>query len=421
MVTRLSNSREIYIAYSIKDTESAQILENLLNLLMSFGLSELNYLEGLPNKASIKQFSNDLGWGEHVILILSNAFMKDPICMYQMHRLLLNDPDKFSEVVYPIILSDFDLDGSPLKYIEYWAEIVSESEDALARNDIRLVPELIESLNDQEAWARHIGKFLRIVRDMNLTKLDELEKTDYSVIIQDVREKLGDVFSLELSNGLSFEFTRCIRKHIDEENVFFGKSLITNQQYKYFLESESSGEKTFAVPWGGDLAEELMFHPVVNISHHDALAFCEWLSTKFEGFDFQLPSVDYWEIVLQRGDDNKYPWGNEFETGLANTYEEKIASTSPVGQFSPQGDSQCGCSDLIGNVWEWTSTPVGEKDEDADVRHNGRGYGALDTAYFIKGGSFMNSGYSCGCDANNWKWASSRDFITGFRVIAVAR
>ena len=39
-------------------------------------------------------------------------------------------------------------------------------------------------------------------------------------------------------------------------------------------------------------------------------------------------------------------------------------SQSHVGRFSPQGDSPSGCCDMIGNVWEWTSTPYGD---DGDI------------------------------------------------------
>jgi len=52
----------------------------------------------------------------------------------------------------------------------------------------------------------------------------------------------------------------------------------------------------------------------------------------------------------------KYPWGNEFDQTKCNTYESGIGATTPVGEYSPQGDSPYGCADMAGNVWEWTSS-----------------------------------------------------------------
>ena len=47
-----------------------------------------------------------------------------------------------------------------------------------------------------------------------------------------------------------------------------------------------------------------------------------------------------------------YPWGDEFQTELANTAETGIDATSSVGCF-PGGASPYGVQDLAGNVWEW--------------------------------------------------------------------
>lgn len=52
---------------------------------------------------------------------------------------------------------------------------------------------------------------------------------------------------------------------------------------------------------------------------------------------------------------HEYPWGAEFKVGKCNTGESRINDTTPVGKYSPAGDSPYGAADMAGNVWEWTS------------------------------------------------------------------
>ncbi|MGH8245917.1 MAG: formylglycine-generating enzyme family protein [Gammaproteobacteria bacterium] len=69
-----------------------------------------------------------------------------------------------------------------------------------------------------------------------------------------------------------------------------------------------------------------------------------------------------WEKAA-RGDDGRiYPWGNDWDTAKLNSYESNIRDTTPVGQFSPEGDSPYGAADIAGNVWEWCADGFDEEE-----------------------------------------------------------
>lgn len=85
----------------------------------------------------------------------------------------------------------------------------------------------------------------------------------------------------------------------------------------------------------------------------------------------RLPSEDEWEHAARngRGTSWRYPWGDEAERegrSLANTWDGVFPTAntlrdghlfaSPVGAFPP---TPLGFSDLVGNVWQWTSTVEG--------------------------------------------------------------
>jgi formylglycine-generating enzyme required for sulfatase activity len=104
-----------------------------------------------------------------------------------------------------------------------------------------------------------------------------------------------------------------------------------------------------------------MDHPVVLVSWNDADTYCRWAGKR-------LPSEAQWEKAARgpstpqqaqadadSGNGRRYAWGDEFDSAKANTSESERGDTTPVGSFSPQGDSPYGASDMTGNVWEWVA------------------------------------------------------------------
>ncbi|MFN8090052.1 MAG: formylglycine-generating enzyme family protein [Mycobacterium sp.] len=100
-------------------------------------------------------------------------------------------------------------------------------------------------------------------------------------------------------------------------------------------------------------------HPVVQIAYPDAAAYARWAGRR-------LPSEAEWEFAARAGATSVYSWGDEATVDgelMANTWQGKFpyrndgalgwVGTSPVGAFPP---NRFGLFDMIGNVWEWTTT-----------------------------------------------------------------
>ena len=101
-------------------------------------------------------------------------------------------------------------------------------------------------------------------------------------------------------------------------------------------------------------------HPVVQIAYPDAGAYAAWANRR-------LPTEAEWEYAAGAGATTTYAWGDEPTVDgnlMANTWQGRFpyrndgaanwVGTSPVGIFPPNG---FGLLDMIGNVWEWTTTP----------------------------------------------------------------
>ena len=90
----------------------------------------------------------------------------------------------------------------------------------------------------------------------------------------------------------------------------------------------------------------------MNVSFDDATAFAAWRS-KRDGVSYRLPTEEEWEYAARNGEKGDlYPWGPEWKDKAAVLKD----ATPCRSWFSSRGKNRWGVVDLIGNVWEWTSS-----------------------------------------------------------------
>ena len=138
--------------------------------------------------------------------------------------------------------------------------------------------------------------------------------------------------------------------------VFIDVYPVTNALYEMFL--DDTGATTFPEFWDNPDYNE-PGQPVVGVSFEDANRFAAWLSARL-GVEKRLPTEDEWEKAARGGQDVIYPWGDQGPAdGVRANYSGngRFSATSPVGSFEA-GRNAFGLSDMAGNVWQWTSTPL---------------------------------------------------------------
>ena len=237
------------------------------------------------------------------------------------------------------------------------------------------------------------------------------------------------------------------RQTIELDAFYSGVHPVTYGEWKTFLD-----ETGFR--WGGnwwaiarradwrrryaivkDYPPEMANYPIVDVSQIEALAYCEWLSKKIgpRSRKCGLPTEFQWEKVSRGTDGRTYPWGEtkprpeiqwqrRFPVGPETYLFSRVVRPQrewaragwywrngtpvPVGSI-PQNVSPCGCRDMAGNIWEWTTSLYNPKLPDFHVVKGGSwGYSIHHTKLYVRSACSVT--------------IPSRDYRaqgTGFRVI----
>jgi formylglycine-generating enzyme required for sulfatase activity len=119
-------------------------------------------------------------------------------------------------------------------------------------------------------------------------------------------------------------------------------------------------------------------HPVVQVSHHDAMAFAAWAGKR-------LPTEEEWEAAARGANGQLFPWGDKWLVDHGNFEAACFGGTTSVEHYGRKAMSPFGILDLLGNVAEWTSSPHAGQADSQPGRSGER-------IHILKGGSWITGG-----------------------------
>jgi gamma-glutamyl hercynylcysteine S-oxide synthase len=158
--------------------------------------------------------------------------------------------------------------------------------------------------------------------------------------------------------------------------------------------------------------------PVVHVSFHEAAAYAAWAGRR-------LPTEAEWEKAARfdpaTGRSRRYPWGDEDPGPQHANLGQRHLSPAPVGAY-PAGVSALGVHQLIGDVWEWTSTDLAGYPGFAAFPYREYSEVFFGPKYkVLRGGSFGTDPVACRATFRNWDYPIRRQIFAGFRTARDAR
>src|SRR5437870_3900245 len=158
-------------------------------------------------------------------------------------------------------------------------------------------------------------------------------------------------------------------------------------------------------------AKDKFNEPVSHVSFLEASAYAKWAGKR-------LPTEAEWEKAASFNPalDSKqaFPWGTAAPDEIhGNLFENRLWNVAPIGSF-PEGKSAYGCQQMIGDVWEWTTSDYvpypgfkSEFDEYNDKWFVGQ--------KVLRGGSFATPRLHLRTTYRNFFYPHERWMIAGFR------
>lgn len=221
---------------------------------------------------------------------------------------------------------------------------------------------------------------------------------------------------------------------------FIDTTPVTNADYQRFIADGGYEEQRWWAPagwdmvrgnalsaplfWRRDAGQWLRRHfgtvevvppdePVLHVSWYEADAYARWAGRR-------LPSEEEWEKAARHDPatdrSTRYPWGDTDPTPERANLGQRHLRPAPAGSY-PAGESPLGVRQLIGDVWEWTSSdflpypgfaPFPYR-EYSDVFFGG-------DYKVLRGGAFSVDEVACRGTFRNWDHPIRRQIFSGFRT-----
>ena len=163
--------------------------------------------------------------------------------------------------------------------------------------------------------------------------------------------------------------------------------------------------------------------PVIHVNRYEAEAWCRWAGRR-------LPSEIEWEVAAASEPDasgtrlstrkRRYPWGDTPPSPERAALDWSMIGCADADAL-PQGDSAFGCRQMLGNVWEWTSSaflPYPGFERDPYKEYSEPWFG---THAVLRGGGWTTRARLLRNTWRNFYTPDRRDVWAGFRTCALDR
>jgi iron(II)-dependent oxidoreductase len=228
----------------------------------------------------------------------------------------------------------------------------------------------------------------------------------------------GGVFTQGTEGG-EFVFDNEKRAHrVEVASFAMASRPVTQGEYAAYLEATGAAPPRYWKRGEGDWLARRFDRwtqidseaAMVHVSLHESEAYCRWAGRR-------LPTESEWEFAARNGGrDDRYPWGG---VPVRDADGLDFRHRGPSGAHADPALAASGLRQMIGGVWEWTSTPFAPYPGFAPDPYRDYSQPWFHSHYVLRGGSFATRHRIATNRYRNFYLPERSDVFAGFRTCAV--
>ncbi len=173
--------------------ESEEVINQIDRSLQSRGLKITRDKRDLGYKGSIKQFMEQIGRANCVIVVVSDKYLRSPNCMFELVEIA--DNKQFHDRIFPIVLADADI-YDPVKrigYVKHWEEKRAELAEAIKTLDPANLQGIRDDMDLYDRIRDKISGLASTLKDMNTLTSEMHRESDFSHLYNAIEKRMKEV------------------------------------------------------------------------------------------------------------------------------------------------------------------------------------------------------------------------------------
>ena len=218
----------IFLSYAWANTNIADEIDNDFK---SIGIQFKRDVRDLEYRKSIKEFMQQVGKSDFVLMIISDEYLRSENCMYEVTELL--NTHELEKRILPIVIDNAKAIFKPLnqqRYYEYWTEKKKEADKFKRKHANEVSIEYAKKCGNIQG---NLPAFFQIVTDLNASSYHDLKGTNYRDLLriigfsqQRLLEEAIRIWNVDDKEERELELEDFLKKHPDNKYGLFQKAYL---------------------------------------------------------------------------------------------------------------------------------------------------------------------------------------------------